>query len=502
MNSRSLRIMAVLAAALLCISVITGCRPSAAEEALATWTTPATPDTPAGREMAALLNVFNEGDNDALSAFIREHFTPVGPGGSSLESRISSQQRLYQSSHGLNLYEVVESKENTITVLAQMRLTQEWKRMTFLVEPDEPHRISGIMIVPADAPAAVGKPLTIKALGEQIDTYVERLASADQFSGVVLVARDGRTLFERAYGMADREAGVANTMGTRFGYASVGKMFTSVAVAQLVDAGRMAYSDPLSKYLPEYPADVAHRVTIHHLLTHTSGIVDYFEDYNRFKTVQDSRNPQRDYPVLFMNEPLRFEPGERFEYSNSNFVLLGAIIERVTGQRYGDYLKEHVFGPAGMTETVLTKVTTGAAVYAKNYSQMDDEGELKTGPRRIATRYVTAMGSAAGGGYTTAGDLLKFAQALQNHRLLSAATEQELVTGKVDYGRPGYEYGYGFILRKAGDERVAGHAGGAPGVDGQFDMYRGSGYTIIVLANYELVGEPITKHVESLLRFG
>jgi CubicO group peptidase (beta-lactamase class C family) len=276
-------------------------------------------------------------------------------------------------------------------------------------------------------------------------------------------------------------------------------MFTAVAVAQLAEAGNVAYSDPISRYLPDYPAAVARQVTIDHLLTHRSGIPDFFADLTRFQEVLASTNPQRDYLPLFRDEPLHFTPGARFAYSNSNYLLLGAIIEQVSGLSYEEYLQRHIFDPAGMAATSLSAAGIDERLLAQNYTELDAALQLVDGPRQLATAFQGAIGSAAGGGYTTVGDLLRFDGALRAHKLLSAAATETLLTDRVDYERPGYRYAYGFIVRQQGGEQFVGHSGGSHGADTQFEMDRSHGYTVILLANYEQVGEPILIHIQQLL---
>lgn len=466
---------------------------------LATWTEPALPKTTAGRLFDAYLKVLNAGDRENLKQFVAEHFSPVGPGGGDINDRIAAQVRFADISRGLNLYEVTESDVYSMTVTAQLRLTQEWKQIAFFVEQAPPHRISGVKIVPAEAPnLAQPTPRNDEEIGRRIDAYVQDLVKAGRFSGVVLVARNGVPIFEGAYGSADREQKIPNRRSTHFSMASAGKMFTAVAVAQLVEAGKLSYADTINRHLPEYPAG-AERVTIDHLLTHRSGIIDFFADETRFATVKESLDPQRDYRALFIDAPLQFSPGERFEYSNSNYILLGAIIEEVSGQSYEDYLRTHIFVPARMTQTRLSSAGIEDSVLARGYTELDTDGAMTPGQRRPAAAYEPAVASAAGGAYTTADDLLRFDRALRTHQLLSTAATDELLAERTDYERPGYHYAYGFITRVAGDERVVGHSGGFPGVDAQFEMYLDSGYTVIVLSNYELVAEPIVSYVQQVV---
>lgn len=479
---------------------LTGCGRANQVEAEATWPIPALPETAAGHQFNSYLAAFNSGEQEQLAAFVAAHFTPVGPGDSDLNQRTRSQVQFYKSSHGLNLYQVTDSQETAVTVIAQLRLTQEWRRMTMFVDEAPPHLINGIMIEPIDAPALPASAAQgAEPLAQQIDDYIQGLVAADRFSGVVLVAKDGETLFEQAYGLANQETQIPNQIDTRFSFASVGKMFTAVAVAQLVEKGKLAYTDPISRYLPQYPAAVARQVTIEQLLTHRSGIPDFFADWARFQEVKASTNPQRDYLPLFMNEPLDFTPGERFAYSNSNYLLLGAIIEQVSGLTYETYLQTHIFAPADMTATSLAAAGIAERLLAQPYTELDADLQLVDGPRQLATTFQGAVGSAAGGGYTTVGDLLRFDQALRAHQLLSADATAALLTARVDYERPGYRYAYGFIVREQGGEHFVGHSGGSHGVDAQFEMDRSHGYTVILLANYEQVAEPILLHIQQLL---
>jgi CubicO group peptidase (beta-lactamase class C family) len=463
----------------------------------ASWSETAMPQTPVGQQVDGYLRAFNSGDQQSIASYVRDHCTPVGPGGSNLEDRIASHQRLYNISRGLNVFEAREQEPNELEVLAQLRLTEEWRRITFMMEAAPPHKITAIRIVPADVPDTLNK-ATQLPLRQALDEYVTRLVEADQFSGVVVVARDGDTIIAEPYGRADQEHNVLNSLDTPFQYASVGKMFTAVAIGQLAESGKIDFNDTLDKYLPEYPPDAARRISINHLLTHRSGIVDYFEALERLENVRNSENPQRDYLSVFANEPLRFTPGERFEYSNSNYILLGAIVERLSGQSFEDYLDEHVFTPAAMTATTLDPVGCNGVKPARGYTELDKGGKITPGNRRFNGAFATGRGGAAGGGVTTANDMVNFAQALREHRLLSPAMTEKLLSKQVDAPRPGEYYARGFIGRDSRHGRIIGHSGGFPGVDAQADIYE-NGWTVVVLANYEAVGEPVARHIEKLL---
>lgn len=284
-----------------------------------------------------------------------------------------------------------------------------------------------------------------------LSARAEKLARADEFSGAALVARHGKVLLQDAWGRADRKSGAPNTPRTRFRVGSMNKMFTAVATLQLVEAGKLALDDPIGKHLPDYRnKDVASKVTVRHLLTHTGGTGDIFgPEFERNRlTLRD----HSDYVKLYGSRGLNHEPGARFEYSNYGFVLLGALIERVSGVSYYDYVRDNVFRPSGMTATgsqpESALVPNRAVGYTRFYPGGDWEPNTDTLPWR---------GMAAGGGYSTVGDFLRFAQALESGKLISKAMLAEATRPRRE------QYGFGFGMQGDGALRSYGHGGGAPG---------------------------------------
>jgi D-alanyl-D-alanine carboxypeptidase len=304
------------------------------------------------------------------------------------------------------------------------------------------------------------------------DHATER-ARADEFAGAVLVARHGKVLLQDAWGRADRKAGVANTPTTRFRIGSMNKMFTAVATLQLVEAGKLALDDPIGKHLPDYPnKEVAAKVTVRHLLTHTGGTGDIFGP--EFEEHRLQLREHRDYLKLYGRRGLTQEPGARFEYSNYGFVLLGALIEQVTGGSYDDYVGDHVFRRAAMRSTGAlpesVDVPNRAVGYLRSSPGSDWEPNTNTLPWR---------GTAAGGGYSTVGDLLRFARALRAGRLISKATLAEAT-------RPHQQqYGYGFGVQGQGPLASYGHGGGAPGMNGELRIFPQLGYVVVSLSNLD-----------------
>jgi CubicO group peptidase (beta-lactamase class C family) len=181
--------------------------------------------------------------------------------------------------------------------------------------------------------------------------FVGDRASAGQFSGVVLVAEGGRVIVQEAHGIANRDTGRTISMATAFNTASVGKTFTAVAVAQPIEQGLLSFQDPIGKHVVGFPTEVATAVTVDHLLTHTSGMGDFTQPGTPYPEEARPAATATDLLQLITDEPLLFEPGSQVGYSNSGYVVLGAVIEAVSGEPYFDYVTEHIFGPAGMTST-------------------------------------------------------------------------------------------------------------------------------------------------------
>jgi D-alanyl-D-alanine carboxypeptidase len=304
---------------------------------------------------------------------------------------------------------------------------------------------------------------------------LEAATAADAFSGAVLVVRDGSTVFEGAYGLADRERGIANSPLTQFRVGSMNKMLTAVAVLQLVQAGRVRLDATLGTYVPDYPnVEMASKVTLHHLLTHTGGTGDIFGP--QFNANRLELRETDDYLRLYGTRSLLFEPGAQWAYSNYGFMLLGAVIERVSGMRYDDYVAAHVLAPAGMTDTGAAP--EDSLVPGRPVGYMWQGGTLVSNAPTLPYR-----GTPAGGWYATVRDFERFATALREHRLLDPAHTALLLAGKVTMGQSVVKYAYGFIDRVQVGRRLVGHGGSAPGMSGELSFEPNGGYTVVVLSN-------------------
>ena len=310
---------------------------------------------------------------------------------------------------------------------------------------------------------------TAEELAEKIDAVMQEFVALDQFSGTVLVARGGDILYARAFGEANKDHHVRNILETRFNIGSIGKTLTGVAVMQLVERGKIALDAPVASYLEGFPHGDG--ITVHHLLSHTSGMANYMNhpDYRarmaRIRSIGDA------LPLVLDQELVFDAPGERFSYSNSGIVLLGAIIEKVTGKPYEEHLREAVLAPAGMHDTGINYWDEVVENRAVGYTRHPSG-------RFTSTVYQVPPALSDGGLETTVLDLLKFDRALYGDTLLSEASKKRMFTPNLQ------GYGYCWGIRETDGHRSVGHGGGAPGVSASFQRYLDDDVTIIVLSNY------------------
>jgi CubicO group peptidase (beta-lactamase class C family) len=458
----------------------------------------ALPNTPAGKTVGEFIRAFNTGDRETLRRFHEAR------GGSAANA--DEDMGFYNQSGGLKLHSVTRSTETEIELLVQSKKESRWLKFSIAVEPTAPHGINDIRVQPASAPTekpneksdtAPKRKLTEAEKLQELESFLEKQSAADNFSGAVVIARNGQPIFKKAYGLADKTTKAPNRTDTKFNLGSMNKMFTAVAIAQLAEQSRLSFDDKVGKHLPAYPNKaVAEKVTIHHLLTHTSGLGSYWN--KKFDERKGSVRTVADYLALFAEDPLRFEPGARFDYSNAGYIVLGAIIEKVSGQNYYDYIRQHIYKPAGMTSSDCYENDERVANRAMGYTTGDDERPAR-GERRENTNTRPNRGGPAGGGYSTVEDLLKFHLALRDHKLISAKSLELLTTAKTDMGRGG-GYGYGFGEFKVSGQRFFGHNGGAPGIAADLRMFPELGLTIAVMSNYDPpVLMPVVRKITELM---
>ncbi|MFL5802149.1 MAG: serine hydrolase, partial [Roseiflexaceae bacterium] len=332
------------------------------------------------------------------------------------------------------------------------------------------------LVVPENASAAVAQPSATPAplatqpagqLARTIDSYLNDLVGVGWFQGTVLVARDGEVLLDKGYGLADAAQRLPNTPQTRFRLASLTKQFTAMAIMILQTRGQLNVQDSICSYLDNCP-DAWRPISIRHLLTHTSGLPNY-TDLADYPTTQMQPTTPDQLVARFHDLPLLFPPGTQYLYENSDYVLLGLIVERASGQRYGDFLREAIFAPLEMHDTGVDQNNGAVAGQALGYTQV--------GVPALALDTSTLFG--AGSLYSTVEDLYRWDQALYTTKLLP---QPQLDAMWMPYLR---EYGYGWRIGHLNGHRKISHPGLINGFANAIVRLPDDRVTVIVLGNLD-----------------
>ena len=329
--------------------------------------------------------------------------------------------------------------------------------------------VAAVWLAATSTQAAPAKPPQ-PAFTHNLDAVVTAYSDANVFSGVVLVAKDGKPIFSKSYGLANREWGVPNTVDTRFRLGSITKQFTAAAILQLAEHGKLSLDDPISKYYAA-PVDWA-PVTLRNLLTHTSGIPSYTAIPGFFGSPSRTDRTPEEIVALTRDKPLAFKPGEKFAYDNTGYILLGYVIEKVSGQTYQAYIQDHILGPLGLKSTGYDVTETILPRRAAGYSRAG-------GVMHNAPFLAMSLPYAAGSLYSTADDLLAWDQALHAGKILSPASVTAMFT---DHG---FKYGYGQFITTTQGHRLWAHAGGINGFSTDLARLPDDGVTLVLLSNIQ-----------------
>ena len=432
---------------------------------LAQQTPVSLPQTPAGRHVEAYVLAFNAGDQ-AMREFFAGHTAKDALQKTAVETRMERYRQMRERLGSLEVRKLVESRDDFLSIIAR---TSDGRivRLEFQFEPAEPFGLLGIRVEAMEDTGEENVPAAAKKNNDEllaaVKEYGRQTSEAGEFSGVILVAQNGIPLFEQAYGYADQEKKIPNRVDTKFNIGSINKSFTGLAIRQLVAGKKVSLDDPIGKFLPDYPnKDAAAKVTVRHLLDMTSGVGDFFGD--RYEaTPKEKIRSLEDYLPLFADKPLEFEPGARERYSNGGYIVLGLIIEKASGTDYYTYVRDHIFNPAGMNDSASFE--KDAAVPNRALGYVRDGSSWKPNYETLPGR-----GSSAGGGYSTARDLLKYTIALAEGTIAGAPEEM----------RGGL-----------------GIAGGAPGINAVLEWDPKSGYVVAVMSNF---GPPSAQRVGRQIR--
>lgn len=426
------------------------------------------------------LEVFNSGDYAAMEQLLGT----AANSDSEARRRLLRQYEMYLVTRGIDAEGIEQTGTNRVTITARERLSGDPVNAILDFSRGAP-QLDGMRMVRTPAESQ-GAPLSEADMLADLDRQITARSEVEEFSGSVLIAKNGETIYKKAWGLANKATGAPNRVDTKFNLASCGKMFTAVAVLQLAQAGKLSLDDTVGKHLPDYGnEDVRNKVTIRQLLSHTSGMGDIFGE--EFEKRRSEIRTVADWITLFEKEPLKFDPGTRWSYSNAGFCLLGAIIEEVSAQNYYEYLDAHIFKPAGMINTGAYETDKPVDNLAIGYTRMNATTPEHIRDRIENTNLHSVKGSPAGGSYSTAEDMARFANALLNHQLINKKYTRLAMTQHFPDVRNADPYGLGFGVEFINGHAVIGHGGGFPGISAAFTMYPDDGYVVVVFSNYDMV---------------
>ncbi|UCF20681.1 MAG: serine hydrolase [Gemmatimonadota bacterium] len=447
-----------------------------------------------GERIRSLIETINSADPGEVRRFMEDECTESLREFAPMETHVETFRFLRRFTGGVDFHSIrtySPPRERETVVVVRDRNYEAWRSFRLFIDDRDTYRLSGFLLdhhpgTPSDVgEAALSESEAIAAARAVVD----RVCRNDVFSGAVLLAAADQILLSHACGEASKRYRVPNKVDTKFYLASINKMITGTAIAQLVERGALSYEDTLSRYVDDswLPREISDRITIHHLLTHTSGLGDIGDEPGRTSSLR-YRNLD-DFKPLIWRDTLAFEPGEGYRYSNNGMFLLGIVIEKVTGRSYYDYIRENIFDPAGMQDSGYYELDQPVDNLATGYVD-DSSGEYGW---RENTFEIRVKGTPASGGYSTVVDLHRFARALLKGALVPNSALPVMWT------RYGEGDGYGFQVHQRAIGKAVGHTGGSLGASGQLTIYADAGYLIAALSNYGSTAQLLVTRIEQLV---
>jgi CubicO group peptidase (beta-lactamase class C family) len=456
--------------------------------------TTAMPEGLSGARIRSVLEVLNSGSVDRIKKFVNEEC--AGPFRDiPLDDHVATALGFLRDTGGVDFYSVrtyTPERAGETVVIVKDRILGGWWGLSLRFGEAPRFLVTGLGINSARPPAGlVETPLSEGEAVQEIRSVMAKVKEKAWYSGTVLVAKGDAVLLTDFAGEANKGDHAPIGIDTKFNLGSMNKMFTSIAVARLVEAGKLRFDDPIGKYIDEtwLPKDVTAKITVRHLITHTSGLGSYFNEVYD-KSSRALFRKLDDYKPLIKDDRPAFVPGTRFQYSNTGMFLLGVIIEKVTGEDYFDHIRKAVYAPAGMTNSDSYEMDYPVENLAIGYSP-----DWKSPYRWQNNLYKHVIkGGPAGGGFSTVKDLHRFALALLSGKLVSPKMRELMWTDFI-----GANYGYGFTVAQGPGGKVVGHSGGFDGINAQLDIYVDSGYVVAAMCNYDSGASPLAHKIGAIL---
>jgi D-alanyl-D-alanine carboxypeptidase len=439
------------------------------------------PTTPAGQLGAELIRHINNDSPAQMQQWAPSVLSAAIPAEDKTEF-VANLGSAARDSGGVDLFDVRTDPRRPGLLQMVVKARRSGQLGLFFIAADaaESSQLAQAHLVPMDDPALYAdwpqKAVSHSKLARLIHDTLARLVRTQDFSGCVTVTVHARTIFDECHGYADRRFAVPIDRQTKFHIGSLGKMFTAVAIAQLVEAGKLSWDTTVAQAVPEYPdRDTAKKITVWQLLHQTSGLGDilvpeYFRDRERFIDPAD-------YLELIARQTKVSEPGKEWNYSNAGFMLLGRIIEIASSEDYDGYIQRHLFTPAGMHASGFDRLDEITPKLAVGYYR---DGMFSSDWKMDWSK-IQFKGGPAGGGYSNNTDLLLFADALRNSRLVKPATLAKMFADQVPAGPGGYAAGFGDRLSHGSS--IRGHAGGIEGTTANLQMVWNANAAVALTSN-------------------
>lgn len=379
---------------------------------------------------------------------------------------------------GLRVIEVTESTPQQLSLKTVGMKSGIWLELSRSM--NAAGKLDRLSLLPtAPLENSLPQDLSDAGIARYVRSTVTRLSQAGLFSGIVTVARGTQVIATASAGFANRQRKTPITGDTQFTLGSMGKLFTAVAIGQLIDQGKVSLNDLVGRFFPDYPNwTVRNKVTVQMLLSHTAGMGNFLGKRTPSMMQAGVRRAVDFMPLYEYDEP-QFVPGSSWAYSNAGLALAGAIVEKVSGEDYPDYLRKHIFTVAGMTNSDPNNVPRPFPALVTPYTRMSE-----LGPAGAWHEAQHDIGSPAGGAISTADDLVRFADSLRNGKLLSKTTFESF-TRPSSRSPPGFRYGDAFEIEDIYGRTAVGHGGGFPGVSTHLHIFLDAPYTVVVLANQD-----------------
>lgn len=446
------------------------------------------------------ITVINENNNAELNAFVQSTYNPDFLHAHSLESHIYFTKNIVQQYGLLTTHSVTaiptKGKFSRVAALVNSKKTEEWIDLILYFEKNKPSKISGMQFKQTDI-NKIPKHSDLASkqeIAKELNKYVKRMGKKGVFSGSVLLSKENNIILKKTTGLANRRFNISNNVETKFNLGSMNKMFTAVAIMQLVESGRLSLNDRLSLFIDEswLSKEISQKIQIKHLLSHTAGLGSYFNDIYR-SSAKDNFRDLSDYKVLIEGDVLKFKPGKGYAYSNNGMFLLGLVIEKASGEDYFDYIRNHVYLKANMINSGSYDLDQPVSNLATGYLP---SFESRSGWRNN-NLLLPVKGGPAGGGYSTTGDLHRFSVALLRYKLLNKSLTELLFLEKSELGA--IQYGYGFHVEGKEANRIVGHNGRFDGISSNLDIFLDRNYIAVVLSNQSSGAPPIVQKIRWLL---